>query len=319
MMKLEERLRSGLHETAERVPETRSGLAGHRSDANRPAGIWMGVAAVFAVLILFSPLFFLGGSDPTAPSGEPATSGGPAVHPDITPTDGGFEFANPEHVRLRFTQDLTLACQGLETVDDGGFDRFDMDIWIDHSSGYARLGFDYPDGSSHDLILEGRPDSWQRAWGKGTDLGRSAGCREYLEEGGHNTSVAGWAYQDATEFWFTAYLKPVIHEEGGVVVYDHGGEPTEAAPVGPRTYLLENVFPSGTHHRYEYMLDETGHRIMGEERYVLVPDQWEANATIEVLESGPAELPPDVFDTSAFTPLWADDDPVPVTTEETTP
>ena len=317
MTTLEDRIRSGLHETAERIPETGSGLAAHRTSPKRPAGVWMGVAAVFVVLAIFSPLFFLGGSEPAVQPGDSASSGEFGVDADITPTEAGFHFTHPEHVQLRFAQDLTLICQGLETVDNGGFDSFDVDIWIDHTSGYARLDFDYLDGSSHDLILQGQPGNWQRAWGTGTDRGRSAGCREYSDEGSHNTSIAGWAYQDASELWFTAYLKPVMPREGGIVV-NHEGQPTAATPVGGQTYVSENVYPSGTHHRYEYRLDKSGHRVMGEERYVFLPDQYEASATIEVLASGPAELPSDIFDTSTFTPLWADE-PVVVTTEAPTP
>lgn len=283
----------------------------------RPASNVLVAAAAFVTVLLvggLSMLLFAGN-----PESDVAGSGDSVVDPDITPAAGGFEFANPEHVRLRFTQELNLSCEGLETVDNGGFDSFEMDIWIDHTKGYARLGFDYPDGSSHDLILEGRPDAWQRAWGAGTDHGRSAGCREYLEEGGHNTSVAGWAYQDASELWFTPYLSPVTQRGDAVIFDNYRGEPTEATPIGDRTYLVENMHPSGTHHRFEYTLDETGHRVIGEERYVLVPDQWEASATIEVLKSGPEGLPPDIFDTSNFTPLWSTDEPVPVTTEATTP
>lgn len=316
MIKLEDRIRSGLHQTAERIPETRPGVAASTTRSRRPAGVWMGVAAIFVVLTLFSPLLFLSGSSSTSAPAESAASGEPEVDTDITRTADGFEFTNPEHVRLRFTQDLTLTCQDLETVDNGGFDSFDMDIWIDHTEGYARFGIDYPNGSSHDLIFQGQPGAWERAWGTGTDLGRSAGCRQYLEDGGHNTSVAGWAHQDASDLWFTAYLTPVAGGEDGAVV-SHEGQPERATSIGPRTYLSENVYEGGTHHRYEYTLEESGRRVMGEERYLLVPDQFQANATIEVLESGPAELPPDVFDTSTFTPLWGGD-PVP-TTEGTTP
>lgn len=71
--------------------------------------------------------------------------------------------------------------------------------------------------------------------------------------------------------------------------------------------MFEEVDDSGWEQRYEYTLDETGHRIMGEDRHILIPDRYEANASIEGLESGPAELPPDNFDTSGFTPLWGGD------------
>jgi hypothetical protein len=276
----------------------------------------MGVAAFFAVLVLFSPLFFLDGSDPAAQPEATLSPQEPAADGDVTPAGVGFEFANPEHVRLRFTQNLTLTCQGLETVDDGGFDSFDMDIWIDHETGYTRLGIDYPDGSTHDLILKGRPGDWEQAWGNGTDLGRSAGCRETVDDEAYTQSVAGWAFQDASELWFTAYLKPVSPDDGGVII-NHEGNPTMATPIGPRTYQVETVSPGGTQIRHEFTLDEPEIRVMGENRYIHVPDEFEANATIEVLESGPTPMPSDIFDTSTYRPLWGGD-PVP-TTEATAP
>jgi hypothetical protein len=265
----------------------------------------MGVAAFFAVLVLFSPLFFLDGSDPGA---QPEGTLSPQEHSadgDVKPAGVGLEYTNPEHVRLRFTQNLTLTCQGKDTVDNGGFDSFDMDIWIDHETGYTRLGIDYPDGSTHDLIIKGRPGAWEQAWGSGTDLGRSAGCGDTEVDGAsYRQSIAGWAFQDASELWFTAYLKPVSPVDGGVII-NHEGNPTMATPVGPRTYQVETVSPGGTQIRHEFTLDEPEIRVLGEQRHIHVPDEFEANATIEVLESGPAPMPPDIFDTATFTPLWA--------------
>lgn len=308
MTKLEERIRSGLDETAERIPESTDAREVIQARPWRLTGAWIGAAAVIAVLVLFSPLFFMDGSGPAVSE--------PVPDRDVTPAVVGFEFANPEHVSLRFTQELTLICQGLETIDDDGFDSFDMDIWIDHDAGYTRLGFEYPDGSTHDLILEGRPGEWERAWGSGADLGRNAGCRETFADGSYSTSVAGWAHQDASELWFTAYLKPVTPGDDGAVV-DREGTPTPVTAVGPDTYVYEEEFPGGSNIRHEYLLDEPRIRVIGESRSIHIPDNFEAIATIEVLESGPATLPADIFDTSGFTPLWGGD-PV-ATTKATTP
>jgi hypothetical protein len=236
---------------------------------------------------------------------------------DLAPADVGFEFANPEHVHMRFTQDLTLTCQSLETVDNGGFDSFNMDIWIDHQAGYTRLGIEYPDGSTHDLILKGRPGAWENAWGMGTDLGRDAGCREILDEGASSQSIAGWAFQDASVLWFTAYLKPVNPAEDDGVEINYQGRPTRATPAGPSRYVIEEGVPGETVIRREYTLDNSEIRVVVEQRHTDVSGEFEANATIEVLESGPTTLPPDIFDISDFTPLWGGD-PVP-TTEATTP
>jgi hypothetical protein len=310
MTRLEERLRSGLHDTAERIPEgiAQTGLRNHQR--TRRSGVLAAVGAVVAVLVMFGPLLFVDRSEPELAPGEIAT---PTTLPDdVTLADVGYEFANPEHVRLQFTQTLTLTCQGLETIDNGGFDSFNMDIWIDHQAGYTRFDIEYPDGSTHDLVLEGRPGAWEKAWGSGTDLGRDAGCREILEDGGSDQSVAGWAHLDASELWFTAYLKPVNPaKEGGVEIFFEG-RTTKASPIGGNRYLIDEGVPGQTGIRREYTLDEAGIRVVGEDRHTSVSEEFEADATIEVLESGPTTLPPDIFDTTDFTPLWGGN-PVPTT------
>jgi hypothetical protein len=305
MTYLEERIRAGLHETAERIPESGTALEEGRSRWGWPVGVWMGVAAVLAVLVLFSPLLFLTGSDRGASSGDGASPPSGEVNEALVPADVGFEFAQPEHVHLRFSQELTLVCQDMDTIDNGGFDSFDVDIWIDHASGYARLGFDYPDGSAYDLILQGEPGHWETAWGSGTDLGRSAGCRETQDDGGYTQSIAGWAFQDASPLWFTEYLKPVTPGDDFVVI-SHERRPTEAKSIGGRAYVVdESNSALGTRIRFEYTVDEAGIRVMGDQREVHVPGQFDASATVEVSESGPAPMPEDIFDTSTFTPLWS--------------
>jgi hypothetical protein len=70
--RLEERIRSGLQETAERIPETAPVRETRRLRSSRPAGVWAAVAAVAAVLVLFTPILFFGGSEPgTTSAGDP--------------------------------------------------------------------------------------------------------------------------------------------------------------------------------------------------------------------------------------------------------
>jgi hypothetical protein len=302
MTKLEERVRSGLHQTAERIPDGFVGGASIRTKTRRPSGVWMGIAALFIVMVLFTPLLFLNRSGSTST----------AVPQGLTRTDVGFEFANPEHVRLQFTQTLTLSCDGLETIDNGGFDGFDLDIWIDNPGGYARFSFEYPDGSTYDLIYKGHPNEWERAWGSGTDRGRAAGCRGALEGGGYQQSVAGWAYQDASPLWFTAYLKPVSRAEDGGVEVNYEQQPTHATPIGSSRYVIEGGVPSESSLRNEYALDASGIRVIGEHRSISVSGEFEATAIVDVVESGPTALPQDIFDTTEFIPLWGGN-PVPTT------
>ncbi len=303
MTEFEERVRSGLHDTAGRIPEGEGAFIPSPAQQASPAGGWVGFAVVLTVLVLFIPLLFLG---PLNPATKPPTNG------DVTPAAVGFEFTNPEHVHLRFSQDLTLTCQELETIDNGGFDSFEMDIWIDHQAGYTRLGISYPDGSTYDLIFKGRPGEWKEAWGKGTDMGRSAGCLETMDDGSSTQSIAGWAFQDLSVLWFTAYLTPVMPDDDGSVVINYERNPTHATAIGSKAYLV-HVSPVS---RSEFTLDESEIRVMGEQRYVSVPGQFEASASIEVLESGPSSMPTDIFDTAEFTPLWGEN-PVVTTAGET--
>lgn len=111
---------------------------------------------------------------------------------------------------------------------------------------------------------------------------------------------------------FAAYLQPVHFEDGDAVII-HEGLPTPAHGVDPRAYLVETLIPDGAHLRNEFVLDEPEVRVMGEQRYIEVPGNFEASAGIEVLETGPTELPPDIFDTAGFSPLWGDN-PVVTTT-----
>jgi hypothetical protein len=308
MTKLEERLRSGLHEAAERIPDSLIDAAPREVKARRLGGVWMAVAAVFIVMALFSPLLFLNRSQ----SGSvPGGITSPAVPDDVTLAAVGFEFANPEHVRLQFTQTLTLSCDGLETIDNGGFDNFTLDLWIDNPGGFTRFSIVYPDGSTYDLIYKGPPNEWEQAWGRGTDRGRAAGCRETLEDGGYQQSVAGWAYQDASPMWFTAYLKPVSPAEDGGVEVNFEEQPTLATPIGSSRYVIEGGVAESSI-RNEYALDASGIRVVGEERSMYLSEEFEATAIIDVVESGPTALPQNVFDTTEFAPLWGGD-PVPTT------
>jgi hypothetical protein len=69
--RLEERIRTGLQETAERIPDTVPTRAAEQSRSTRPSGVWVAIAAVVGVLVLFTPILLLRGSDPdTTPADD---------------------------------------------------------------------------------------------------------------------------------------------------------------------------------------------------------------------------------------------------------
>jgi hypothetical protein len=69
MNRLEDRIRTGLHEAAERIPDTAPATAVQRRRSARPAGVWVAAAAIAAVLVLFTPILFLNRPDPAADPG----------------------------------------------------------------------------------------------------------------------------------------------------------------------------------------------------------------------------------------------------------
>lgn len=314
MTKLEERITSGLQEAAERIPD--------RSPEPRPAVVtgrtrrWVAVAAVAAALLLFAPLVFLGGSDnPDTGSGDelpgPADTTTTIILGSGTSSPPDAQFDSAQFIRLRFFQELNLECAGLEVVDNGGFDEYEAEIWIDNDAGYARLSLTYPDGSTYDLMLKGEPGDWDQAWGMGSDLGRSAGCRQNMGGGGLTETVAGWGFQDSSILWLAAYLRPVSPGTGGVWI-DHEGRVTLARPLEDGIYLIGANSEYGADTRFEFGLDESETRVLVETRTIIIPGEFEVAASVEVLESGPATMPADVFDTAGFAPLWGGD-PVPTT------
>ncbi len=98
---------------------------------------------------------------------------------------GGVAEATVPHVRLTWTTQVTLRCEGMEPVDNGGFDSATIDIWGPTSNGMYRIDATAPDGAVELLMVEepefGRP---VRAWstaglGPGSgSLFRSAECSD---------------------------------------------------------------------------------------------------------------------------------------------
>lgn len=107
MNRLEERIRTGLQETAERVPDTAPPRAAERVRSARPGGAWVGVAVVVGVLVLFTPILFLRGLDPDTRSVD-----------DPGPFLGTWEDG--------WTQALT--------IQDMGEGDVDVDVLNDHAS-----------------------------------------------------------------------------------------------------------------------------------------------------------------------------------------
>ena len=127
MTRLEERIRSGLQETAERIPDTVPTLATERITTKRPAGLWAAVAAAAAVLVLSIPILLLDGSDPdTTPAGDPSPFLGTWVSIDSdlstpsmvieAPTDSGAEMVVVDE---DLDDDFASVCSGASSTMTG--------------------------------------------------------------------------------------------------------------------------------------------------------------------------------------------------------
>ena len=97
MSRLEERIRSGLRETAERIPDTVPTRAPDRVRSTRTTGVWVAVAAIVGVLVLFTPILLLRGSDPV---GDPGPNGWVAFESDQTGA-GDIYLVRPGEVARR--------------------------------------------------------------------------------------------------------------------------------------------------------------------------------------------------------------------------
>ena len=71
MTLLEERIRTGLHETAERIPDTAPNATTRGRRASRLAGVWIAAAAIAAVLIMFTPILLIDRPEPS-PADSPS-------------------------------------------------------------------------------------------------------------------------------------------------------------------------------------------------------------------------------------------------------
>lgn len=141
MNNLEDRVRSGLHQTAERIPETGTRARDLVARKRRPAGILMGAAAVVGVLALFAPLLLIDAQDPEPPVGAEPTEPTTAAPEPTTPAgDSAPDYLNrfPVVVEVEETGDLIglerghafMSADGGETwseiLVDGGADLVDL-------------------------------------------------------------------------------------------------------------------------------------------------------------------------------------------------
>jgi len=85
-------------------------------------------------------------------------------------TVGGSTVA---YVKLAWSQDVVMRCQGLATVDNDGFDRATIEIWGPNANGLVRIDATAPDGTVERLVVE--PDPTRsfpiRAWSSYEDAG----------------------------------------------------------------------------------------------------------------------------------------------------
>ncbi len=118
------------------------------------------------------------------------------------------------YVKLAWSQEVELRCQGLDTVDNGGFDSATIEIWGPGTQGLIRVDATAPDGTVERLIVEPdplSPASPLRVWSSYGDMSgsdtvlRTSGCLQLEPSGG-------------TELRYLA-TSPILPEKYGLVAY----------------------------------------------------------------------------------------------------
>ena len=118
------------------------------------------------------------------------------------------------YVKLAWSQEVELRCQGLESVDNGGFDSATIEIWGPNAQSLIRVDATAPDGTVERLIVEPdplSPASPLRVWssvdetvGSGTVF-LTSGCLQEEPSGG-------------THFRYLT-TSPVLSEKYGLLAY----------------------------------------------------------------------------------------------------
>lgn len=132
----------------------------------------LGVAAVLAVVAGSIAVF-------TAFSGTPSNNAGATI----------------DYVKLRWSQEVVMVCEGMTIVDDEGWDEATIEMWGPDGDGLVRMDLTAPDGSVERYIYEptasvGRGDVWSTS---GDALGRGLGYREsdcLLNDAGGSSSYS---------------------------------------------------------------------------------------------------------------------------------
>jgi hypothetical protein len=229
----------------------------------------------------------------------------------------------------------------MQIFDQGGFDDITFDVWRDADALLTRVRATYPDGSTYDLVFEGPAGSWQRAWARGTDHGRQAGCVEYDEDGSSGWVYAGEAWLDFGSGPAKRFLVPLQVEEDhvGVYVFVEDHEPNLAFESFERdaelrwfrysydsrtttTTTLASWYPGGPpgeeSDRPEdfvalrtlwYGLDSLTSELRRVEREYTSP-LFAVSTTDAVTTSDTGPLDTNVFDLSGYQPVWDTETPV---------
>jgi hypothetical protein len=135
MTRLEDRIRTGLHETAERIPDTAPATTVQRRRSARPAGVWIATAAIAAVLVLFTPILFLNRPDPdTTPAADPGQFGGEWVtdQSDDSTHTMTIEVSGAGTAEMNAEDDFASVCSGapFQVIGTGSFQSDNTLVFI---------------------------------------------------------------------------------------------------------------------------------------------------------------------------------------------
>ncbi|GEM_PF-2714382 len=126
--------------------------------------------------------------------------------------------AEIDFVRVGFSQQVTLVCEGGAVSDNGGFDEATIDVYGPNADDRWRVDVTFPTGVVQSFLYEGGPGvplrAWQRPGGGPPDFAvpfRDAGCEYPNAEGSTIFGLVGppiHAYRIPSEFLTTARVEP---------------------------------------------------------------------------------------------------------------
>lgn len=162
-------------ELLEHAPQPAEKPLQYRRSRLRLSGAWVAAAVFVGTLVVGGLTWLLTGSSP------------------VTEEDPAETMVS--YVRLDWSQEVEMRCEGMETVDNSGFDNAVVEIWGPTSDGIFRVDATAPDGTVETLIArmneEGQPlQTWASPEDVSDSVFRISECTSRTGNASRSVSMA---------------------------------------------------------------------------------------------------------------------------------